>query len=191
MKLSRNNLLESHFDVIYNLGLNRLETTLICTDTMHIDEYFIEIQESINKFKSEWLVRKAYKRNSNFIQPQSVPIGSDSNCFQYVPISKTLKAISEHKEFRNIVMKPIAKSNVADYCSYQDGSRLKEANKFSSENSIVLNLKLYSDGLEITNPIGNTSAKHNCTMMYFTVLNLGPKFNSRLKKYPFCSECKH
>ena len=140
-----------------------------------------EISSVFSSFTSEHKMRKKYEKHPKFIATDSVPIGYDGDCYQYVSIPRTLKSVTLSQAYCELLLETYSSPDIGTYSSYQDGTRFKQQKLVSGDKTIVLNIQLYADGLGLTNPIGSAATIHNSTMIYFSVLNIGPSRNASIE----------
>ncbi len=62
-----------------------------------------------------------------------------------------------------------------------DGTFLRENSVFVEQNGGVLVFQIYSDEVELANPLGSKKGKHKVVLFYWTLLNLPPLWRSKLK----------
>lgn len=98
--------------------------------------------------------------------------------FAYVPIIETLKSILSNPNLRDIFMSShTTKEDV--YFDINDGMHLKKHPLFS-KNTNALQIQLFFDEFETTNPLGSKKGIHKLGGIYFTLRNFPPKLNSSL-----------
>ena len=100
-------------------------------------------------------------------------------CFQYVPIKETVRALLKTQHFVDMIFNQNEESPAGLYTRYQDGSRFKKSPINSDPNKpFVLQFQLYEDGVSITNPFSANGSLHSSAMFYFSLINIAPKNNS-------------
>ena len=85
---------------------------------------------------------------------------------------------------RSFVVKAIKSSdaNMSDYC---DGIRFRD-NEFYNKFPKALQIQLYFDDLETTNPLGSKTKVHKLGAVYFCLRNIPARFNSSLENIHLC-----
>lgn len=146
--------------------------------------------------------RKAlFKKNPNFIEPEEKRIGfhwemkrnptthemlaePTQSKFQYVPITKTLIALFDQPEFKDLYMsynygnsstiQNVRSKHVCEsgrYIDYCCGKVFKENALFSAApNSIQI--QLFIDGFNVCDALKSSSTIHNQVAIYFVIRNL-------------------
>ena len=74
-----------------------------------------------------------------------------------------------------------AKEPKQRYYDVSDGSFLRENQLFIEQNGGFLVFQVYSDEVELANPLGCKKGKHKVVLFYWTLLNLPPISRSKLK----------
>ncbi len=94
--------------------------------------------------------------------------------YQYVPIANSLKQLLLYHDVLAEVLRGHKSKDglLRDYC---DGLAFKEHSLFPKE-GLNLELQLYIDDFQTTNPIGNKTALHKTTAIYFVLGNISPQF---------------
>lgn len=100
----------------------------------------------------------------------------EKNCFQYVPVLKSLQQLFEGRDVEHKVVEnhKAQQSNRVTgeqhtYKSSQDGSFFQE-NSFLSGNELRILVSLNIDDFEICNPLGTSRKKHKLCGIYWTYL---------------------
>jgi len=109
------------------------------------------------KFSSYYQLNK-YLQNSpsfKFIEPTELKLGGDKECtFQYISIVDTISTIVQDPVFS-----PGSPSEDGVLCGVKDGSAYAK-NPFILKNSDVLTIEIYSDAVELANPLCASRGKH-------------------------------
>ena len=142
-------------------------------------------------FKEEWFQSKFFDEHFTFIRPIEYLIGntgSKKESFQYVPIADTLRALLKQEDVLMHVLNPHSSQDetLQDFC---DGTSWKSHPLFSSD-SKTLQIQLYCDDFQASNPLGNRIRKYKITAFYFTLGNLPPKYRSKLHVIQLLILCK-
>lgn len=126
-----------------------------------------------------------YKRSQNmlsesiYVPPETIEIDQRSS-LQFVPISKSLKALFSNDDYKNTYFE--FNSNGRHTCfpgRYEDfccGSKYKEIEACQINSTIQI--QLYIDDFEMCSPIGSKTRK--ICAVYFTVRNIPLELRSRL-----------
>ncbi|KAK3916372.1 Large tegument protein deneddylase [Frankliniella fusca] len=96
----------------------------------------------------------------------------------YVPINETLKAYLSHEDVVSCIRRESFESE--HLTSFTCGSLFENHPLFSVEKN-ALRIHLYTDELELCNPLGGNTKKYKICCIYFQVGNIGPKNLSSLE----------
>lgn len=127
------------------------------------------------------------RQSPDFISPVEYVLGVGSSgkpeTVQYIPILDTLKCLLKHED----VLGQASLDHVVRDIS--DGTKVR-GNSFFHENPHGLQILLYHDDFEVSNPLGNKVKKYKISAFYFVLGNLEPKYRSRLSLIPLVLLCK-
>jgi len=111
------------------------------------------------------------KEHFNFVESEEVSVGYTAclkkkgtkrvlstipKCFHYLPLIKSLEQLLSHPKVLEMIDQPQ---------KYRNG---------------YLQIIIYSDEIEICNPLGSHASKNKLLMFYFTLGNINPKYRSKL-----------
>ncbi|XP_064468724.1 uncharacterized protein LOC135383007 [Ornithodoros turicata] len=121
-----------------------------------------------------------------YVAPQQCALGENGRAsFQYVPIQKVLGKLVEAQNLTDCILKRSqdAHSILSTLRDFWDGSCYR-----GHVNSVIpmafagtIYILLYTDELEIVNPLGSKRGVHKLYVVYFSVLNIHPQFRSKIK----------
>lgn len=97
--------------------------------------------------------------------------------FQYIPIKKVLKLIVESPGFWDC-MREHTKSEDGVMHDFHDGGYFRTHDILQTEN--CLQLILYNDDIEMTNPLSPKAGTHKLGVIYYTIKNVHPRYLSAL-----------
>jgi hypothetical protein len=133
------------------------------------DNPFVKLQEN---FSSYYKINKESESSPHYIQPIQFKLPRNSvgkECpFQYIPIIQTLAAIVSDPDFDNLVQEPTADGYLYDL---KDGSAWK-TNQYFIDNPEALTGQLYSDAVELDNPLGASKGTHKALNVYFSLMDI-------------------
>lgn len=111
---------------------------------------------------------------------QSRVLAIKNKSFYYIPLIKSLEQFfSSSRIFDMINTTPPSCNREGFLYDIIDGSLFKSHPLFSDRPS-ALQLILYSDEIEICNPLGPHATANKLLMVYYTLGNINPKFRSKL-----------
>ena len=142
---------------------------------------FLNAQETLD---TESKRKKFISENFKYIQPieiilneSEVKEGKAKDVVHYIPMLESLKTLVEDETFQTA----LAQSNVdVDSPNPDSLNDIKDGNvyrnsEFFLNNPTALCLMMYSDGVEVTNPLSFGRGKHKLVMLYWQVADV-PKF---------------
>lgn len=136
------------------------------------------IQELFNPVKPEEIVMS--QRVCRIKKGQSRVLAIKNKSFYYVPLIKSLEQLLSHSRILEMISTPPQSLNKEDFFyDIADGSLFKSHPLFSVKPS-ALQLILYTDEIEIRNPLGSHASVNKLLMVYYTLGNIDPKFRSKL-----------
>ena len=105
---------------------------------------------------------------------------------QYIPIKKTLKILLEDDTYINQKLSDtyFYEENVIKDC--RDGLNFR-GNEFFKANPTAVPLLLFTDELEVANPLGAGKTKHKVQCSYYTTLDVIPSLRSKVKSIQLLS----
>ncbi|XP_064475511.1 uncharacterized protein LOC135389386 [Ornithodoros turicata] len=148
-------------------------------DTLQNCDFIEEVFEcTSNKYQRE----KYAKENMPYVRPQQLSLEDGGN-FQYIPVINVL---------RNLMMSEYFCAHLSDFAAdqnegthfydFRDGLLLK--NKISDllqgGSQFTLFFLIYTDEVEIANPLGPKRGQHKLIVVYLSVLNIHAKYRSQL-----------
>ena len=103
-----------------------------------------------------------------------------NNVFFYVPLIKSLQQLLSNPSIFSMVSNPPENCNKNGYLRDIVNGSLFRTHPLFSVKPTALQLILYSDEIEICNPLGPHASMNKLLMFYYTVGNINPKFRSKL-----------
>ena len=167
-------------------------TNLGCSLTPKSDFNQVESPEN-GILRSQFLRKRYFHTKFNYVSPIEIVLEESDDdkkiCCHYVPILKTLKAMCEHKSVQtHTITSQTTCSN--DYLrDVHDGQVFKQ-NAFFSTNPDAIQIILFQDAFEVTNPLGSSKNKHKMLGVYFTIGNLNPKCRSQIDHIQLVLLCR-
>jgi hypothetical protein len=140
-----------------------------------------DVWECVN---TDYKFLKMCKTMFNFVSATEFVLGYNlvskkKESFQYVSVTETLKAYLEHDDVLNAVLSH--QHDKSDLLTgFEDGAACKNSDYWQSH-PLCLLLHLYTDEVEICNPLGSSKKKHKITVVYMTLGNVPRKYLSALR----------
>ena len=136
------------------------------------------IQRLFNPVKPEEVVMS--QRVCRVKKGQSRVLGIKNRSFYYISLVKSLEQLlSNSRIFDMIRTTPQSCHKDGFLYDIVDGSLFKSHPLFSVKPS-ALQIILYTDEIEICNPLGSHASVNKLLMVYYTLGNINPKFRSKL-----------
>jgi hypothetical protein len=133
---------------------------------------FVTLQE---EYSTYYKINKQTKNSAHYIAPSEIKLPPNSqgkiSTFQYVPIAETVASIISDPGFMQQTQLATPHGFLYDI---KDGSAWKD-NKYFQENPDALTGQLYSDAVELENPLGAAKGVNKVVNVYFTLVDL-PKY---------------
>jgi hypothetical protein len=140
------------------------------------DNPFVKLQEH---FSSYYKINKETENSPHYITPLQFKLPRNEagkECpFQYVPIIETLGAIISDPDFESLSEEPAPKGYLHDI---KDGSSWKK-NQYFKDNPEALTGQLYSDAVELDNPLGASKGIHKALNVYFSLVDIPKALRSK------------
>jgi hypothetical protein len=141
---------------------------------------FIALQ---NEFSSSYKRDKFVTNYKGYISPHEIklPANSDGDVktFQYIPVTELVLAIVSDPGFPSA---PHSSGNCDILSDIKDGMAW-ENNSYFQQHRDALSLLLYSDELEICNPLGASKGKQKILNIYMTIGEIPKHLRSRTENF--------
>ena len=154
---------------------------------------FDRIEDPFSSVATTYRQDNVIKENFNFVESEEVSVGytaclqkkgtkrvlsTITKCFHYVPLIKSLEQLLSHPKVLEMIDQP-QKYRSGYLYDIIDGELMKSHPLFSARPS-ALQIIIYSDEIEICNPLGSHASKNKLLMFYYTLGNINPKYRSKL-----------
>ncbi|KAL3249610.1 hypothetical protein MRX96_055828 [Rhipicephalus microplus] len=135
-------------------------------------------QAASSKYKREQFA----KRHLPYVKPEVRDLGAGET-FQFVPISGVMRNLMSSENFRDHIELDFSTGAPSPTLhNFRDGCIYKEKLHALLEDGAQYTLffVLYSDEVEIVNPLGSKRGVHKILVVYFSVVNIHAKYRSQL-----------
>ena len=117
------------------------------------------------------------------LNANEVRLGGKKDCFHYVPILESIKVLIEDESFNEAIAAQMneiydKRTTLRDV---KDGGAYKE-NAYFQENPDAYSILLYSDAVELTNPLGAGRLKHKVVQVFWCLLDIPKQHRSQVDK---------
>lgn len=160
-----------------------------------ITESLTEMVNPLFGFHTKYLQNKLLAETAVFIEPKEIVLGNEltykvkngelemkeipRTCV-YVSILDTLQVMLTNKQFSKMATSyDFTQRQNGIYFDVADGSFFQD-NVLSIDDAPFFYIFIFQDALELCNPLGNRSGKHKVVMFYWSILNIHPRYRSRL-----------
>lgn len=137
---------------------------------------FVSLQE---EYSSYYKINKRTEESSLYIAPREIKLPPNTagkiSTFQYIPVAETLEAITSDPDFSHLTQAPTPEGLLYDM---KDGSAWK-GNPYFQENPDALTGILYSDALELDNPLGAAKGKYKIVNVYLSLVDIPKRIRSK------------
>jgi len=140
------------------------------------DNPFVRFQQH---FSSYYKINKDTENSREYINPVQLLLprnAAGKECpFQYVSIVETVAAIVSDPDYGNLPRDETPHGYLYDF---KDGSTWKNS-KYFQENPDALTGQLYSDAVELDNPLGASKGIHKALNVYFSLVDIPKSLRSK------------
>ena len=151
--------------------------------------------------ETQYQREKFYKTCCSYIEPKEVLLGErpmntksgvkhEKRYGYIIPFKESLKSLLEMPEIWHWVKHPHKKRQDGVMYDFCDGSFQEQLPLFQ-RNPSAIQIVLYTDEIELVNPIGAHVKKHKVTMFYYLLANIPPQFRSKLSGIYLVGMAKH
>ena len=100
----------------------------------------------------------------------------------YIPIIETIKNVVQDPTFLSVVIgREVVQDQSSSLKDVKDGD-LYRYNSYFKDNPEAMTLMLYSDAIEVVNPIGAGRGKHKVIQIFFTLGEVPRHLRSRIDR---------
>ena len=156
---------------------------------LHLDNDINLETSYISEFATKYRRDKFYKEYCRMVEPVEVVLGTRNKEVRgvvkvvkslgyYVPLERLLQALLQLPDLQYVIENPHNSTTgfMFDVC---DGHYLKDHPLFGTDKR-ALQLLLYTDDIQVANPLGTHTKQHKITVFYMMILNMRPEDRSRL-----------
>ncbi|KAM7313527.1 uncharacterized protein ISCGN_003389 [Ixodes scapularis] len=141
------------------------------------------VPELFEGIQSKHLREQYVKAHTPYVEPRTCDLGSEGDRYHYVPIPRLLAKLCENPDIAARLITPQASHGEPEvYRSFSDGLLFQDFMSLIPDGAqYTIFILLYSDEVEICNPLGPKRGMHKLLAVYFTLLNLHPRHRSQLR----------
>ncbi|CAF4213849.1 unnamed protein product [Adineta steineri] len=174
------------FDMIIKLIKTKASSTTSLLSVTAYENAFAHITSMINSIsKNEYQFLKRCKKHFSYEPPVEIILDQPNEHAYYIPLKKSLSYTLQDGQLLQAIIDNInSLSNRAaqdkDLVLSNRQGHFVKTNLYGQTNSNVLLLKLYTDGISITNPIGPHRDSHKLTCFYYLLDDLPEVIRSQV-----------
>ena len=152
------------------------------------DDVSIKAQENLN---SEHKRNKFLSENFKIVKPQEIILNPDEmlrgekkESFMYVPVKENFKTLLEDSSFYKMMEEVRNRPGHEDDTvldDIKDGWSYKNTEYFQQNPDAFCGL-LYSDGIEVVNPLGAARGRHKLLQLYWTLADIPKMYRGRIDR---------
>ena len=151
------------------------------TSEENIQKVLKDFEENDSFLKAQRSLDSGYKRlqylksNFKYVEPEEILLNPNEvmkrkeprAVMHYVPIIETVKNIVQDSTFLEVTENKFYDKSKAEIKDVKDGIIYKQ-NEYFKDNPEAMTLLLYSDGVELVNPLGAGRGKHKVIQIFLT-----------------------
>ena len=187
-EIRKKRLLKS-LDEIESLTVRQKEK--IVKESIDDDEYLTAQKDLCSDYKRNKFIRQNFK----YVAPVQITLnssevskGESPDVFHYIPIKESFRVLIEDKSFNDVLE---AQRDDSGQCNkgvlrdLRDGEAFK-GNTFFKENPGAYAALFYSDGVELTNPLGWAKGRHKIVQVFYTLCQIPRGQRSQIDRTQVC-----
>ena len=195
-------LLERTVDSLQQSTASLLSSLDVPHDSEAVKELMKEFESAKHIFENvdtQHKMHKYFNEKFSLVKPHEIFLGHRSDTArkdgsikqilaadtcQYISVIETLKFLFQHEEMQDLFLqnRKSTDNKMHDYC---DGSHFS-SNLLFKKYPDALQIQIYFDDFETTNPLGSKTKIHKLGAVYFTLKNFPPQCNSSLANIHLC-----
>ena len=157
------------------------DTVLKVLEMMEVEDPF---EKAKTQLETESGRIKFIKQSFPLVEPQTLLLSSPDSqikeSYQYVPIAESLKVLMEDETFLRQRMNDPYHHDPNVIQDVRDGDCFR-TNQFFMDNPEAVPLILFSDELEVCNPLGSGKTRHKINCTYFSTMHIQPALRSKVQ----------
>ena len=179
---NRNALLQKALDGTQNISVEEKDAIMKKLE----NDSFLDAQI---KLGSEYKRSKFIKDSQNFVAPEEillnkeeVRLGARKDVFHYIPIVSSLKTLLQDFSFNTMMARRNQAASDDKIVDLKDGSVYKNC-EFFKEHADAYSIVLYSDAVELKNPLGAARGVYKIVQVFFTLADIPKSQRSQVDRF--------
>ena len=171
--------------------LTAADVDKVVTEVVWQDRFLLA-QEELN---TEYKRTKYVQENMGYVSPKEIILnpedvrkGRKKDVYHYVPITESIRSlVSDHSFNKMMALKTREKIDDRKIRDIKDGSWFK-SNTYFRNNPDAFSLILYSDAVELKNPLGAARGRYKVTQVFFTMGEIEKSQRSQIDRLQLVME---
>ena len=165
-------------------GLSKEEIDKIIKDVEQNDD-FLDAQQTLD---SEYKRKQYLKENFVFVPPEEIVLNPKEikekkakDVVHYINVIESFKNLVQDSSFVAMEEKNINPANDSIIRDVKDGE-LYKTNPFFQQNPQAYTMMIYSDAIELVNPLGAGRGKHKVIQIFFSLCEISKHLRSKIDR---------
>ena len=173
---------------------SQLQSTLQHGDRELAMEVFDQFEDPLAAVSTTYLQDNLIRKSFHYVEPEEVCVGyaaslqtkgekrvltTKPKVFHNVSLIISLEQFLSNPKIFAMINEPATYNSDGYFYDIRDGELMRSHPLFSLRPS-ALQIILYYDRIDVSNPLGSYASKNKLLMFYYTLGNINPKFRSRL-----------
>ena len=182
--LRRETVLKKSLKQIETLSQNDVNKIVQGADK---DDPFLKAQLQLN---TEYKRKKYIQQNPHYVSPKEIILNKTEvkehrekkDVVHYIPIIESFKTLIQDPSFNKMVAMRCSDTNDEKLKDIKDGSHYKQS-AFFKANPEAYCLNLYSDAVEMKNPLGAARGTYKIVQVYYTLCEIEKAQRSQIDRF--------
>ena len=147
-----------------------------------------------NELNTEFKRKKFVQENFKYVAPVEICLnenevrrGALKEVLHYIPVKESLKTLLEDRSLTQVFEQERDKSRKDDGVlrDFGDGSVFKESDFFKNNPGAYAG-HIYSDAVELSNPLGAAKGRHKICQVFYTICQIPKSQRSQIDRIQLC-----
>lgn len=137
-----------------------------------------ELQESCRSLNSKYKLKTFCKHHFFHLPIQTIEVNGQTNVISFISLKDTLVGLLKDPTLKDCLRR-IPNYNPNVISDVQDGKVFRD-NPYFKKHPNAIKIQLYSDCIEVTNPLGAARGNHKLLMVYWSLLDVPKHHRSQV-----------
>ena len=190
--------ISSYISTLLDMIIKLIKTKMSTSTFISINDFdtaFAQINSIINCIsKSEYQFLKQCKKYFNYEAPTEIILNTNEERAYYIPLKQSIGDMLKNEQLLksiidniNVLSNYVAKDQDLILSNRQGRSSILNLSRQANSNAFLL--KLYTDGISITNPIGAKRDSHKFTCFYYLLDDMPEIIRSKVNSIGLFAMC--